>query len=94
MKRKRTITVMSAAFMLIALLSLASSKEREEVSQGNQPEEVVLTEERAELEESVDSDEDDLGFQEAEDDESNPIFKSFRPDKQRFGYKSGIIELK
>jgi hypothetical protein len=67
---------MSAAFMLIALLSLASSKER------------------VELKESVDSDEDDLGFQEAEDDESNPIFKSFRPDKQRFGYKSGIIELK
>lgn len=86
MKRIRIITVVSAAFMLIALLSLASCKERdEEVSNGNQPEEVVLTEESAEQEESVDSDEDDLGFQEAQDDESNPIFKSFRPDKQRFG---------
>jgi hypothetical protein len=85
---------MSAAFMLIALLSLASRKEREEVSRATKSEEVVLTEESAELEESVDSDEDDLGFQEAHDDESNPIFKDFRPDKQRLGYKSGIIELK
>ncbi|MEW6143405.1 MAG: lytic transglycosylase F [Thermodesulfobacteriota bacterium] len=34
---------------------------------------------------SADSEEDDFGFQEAQDDESNPIFRSFRPDRQRFG---------
>jgi hypothetical protein len=78
---------MSVAFTLIVLLSLASCKEREdEVSQESQPDHAVLTEDTEE--------DDDEGFQEATDDESNPIFKNFRPDKQRFGYKSGIIELK
>jgi membrane-bound lytic murein transglycosylase MltF len=34
---------------------------------------------------SSDTGEADLGFQEATDDEENPIFRDFRPDKERFG---------
>ena len=81
MKRIRIMTVVSAAFMVLALFSLVSCKEQEgEVlpeTRATQAEEVIGTEETGEGE--------DLGFQEAEDDESNIIFKNFRPDRQRFG---------
>ncbi len=63
--------------LLIVLWHTACKDEGERVSQGNQEKDVVLTEEIIE--------DDDEGFQEATDDEENPIFRDFRPDKQRFG---------
>ncbi len=81
MKLTRLIIIAYVSFMLLAAFSLVSCKEREgeeaPKTQGTRTEEIIASEETVEGE--------DLGFQEAEDDESDPIFKNFKPDKQRFG---------
>lgn len=78
MKLIRDIVFINIVFMSSVLLSLASCGDQEpQVSRENPREEVVQTEDTEE--------DDDEGFQEATDDEENPIFRDFRPNKQRFG---------
>lgn len=72
-----TVGFFSFMLLLTVLFLMACKENGERVSQGNQPDETVLTEETGEG--------DDEGFQEATDDEENPIFRDFRPDKQNFG---------
>lgn len=72
-------------FLLTVLWFIACKENDQQAPRGNQREKVILTDETVE---------EDKSFQAATDDEENPIFRDFRPDKQRFGYKSGIIELK
>lgn len=87
MNRFRLTVGFFSFMLLLTVLFLTACKDKgDRAAEESQPDQAVRTENAGEI--------DDEGFQEAQDDESSPIFRSFRPDKQRFGYKSGIIELK
>lgn len=78
MNRFRLTVGFFSFMLLLTVLFLTACKDKgDRAEEESQPDQAVRIEDAGEN--------DDEGFQEAQDDESNPSFRSFRPDKKRFG---------